>query len=60
MAAAVVLPPHPHLPLPPAMTGSVAVDVYWHDRLNCAHVLADEALAPIFPSGIGWVGGGGE
>jgi hypothetical protein len=24
-------PPHPHLPLPPEMMGSVAVDVYWHD-----------------------------
>jgi hypothetical protein len=30
-AAAAVLSPHPHLPLPPATTGSVAVDVYKQD-----------------------------
>jgi hypothetical protein len=60
LAAVVVLPPHPHLPLPPATMGSVAVDVYWHNRLNCAHGLADGALALIFPSGMEWVGGGGE
>jgi hypothetical protein len=60
LAAAAVLPPHPHLPLPPATTGSVVVDVYWHARLNRAHGLANRALAPIFPPSMGWARGGGE
>ncbi len=60
LVAAAVLPPHPHLPLPPATTGSVAVDVYRHDQLDRTHSLADKALAPMFPPGMGWVGGGGE
>jgi hypothetical protein len=55
-----VLPPQPHLPPPPATTGSVAVDLYWHDQLNRTHGLADGALALMFPPGMGWVGGGGE
>jgi hypothetical protein len=60
LVAATVLPPHPHLLLPPATTGSVAVDIYWHDQLNRALSLADGALAPMFPLGMGWARGGGE
>jgi hypothetical protein len=53
-------PPHPCLPLPPATSGGVVVDVYWYDQLNPAHGLADRAPAPMFAPGMGWVGGGGE
>jgi hypothetical protein len=60
LAVVAVLPPHSHLPLPPATTGSVVVDVYSHDQLDRAHGLADGALVPMFPPGMGWAGGGGE
>ncbi len=60
LAVAAVLPPHACLPLPPATMGSVAVDAYRHDQLERAHGLADGALVPMFPPGMGWAGGGEE
>jgi hypothetical protein len=40
------------------MMGSVMVDVYRHNQLNRAHGLADGALVPMFPPGMGGREGG--